>query len=94
MLTAIILAVTPFLVNAITGFVKMLPTFADLRGSRKPVIRAIAAFVSLAYVALGLWLEPGSVSDDMLTTAIGTAGLAFITWLSSLGSYHAFFDKN
>lgn len=94
MLTAIIFGITPFLVNAITGIIKSLPTFSDLIVSRKPVVRTIAAVVSLVYVSLGLWLEPGSVSDDAITTATGTVGLAFVTWLSSLGSYHAFFDKN
>ena len=94
MITALILASTPFIVNAMTGLIKMLPTFADMRASRKPVIRVVAAVVSLAYVSFGLWLEPGSVSSDMITTAVSTLGLAFVAWLSSLGSYAAFFSKD
>ncbi|OGG65163.1 hypothetical protein A2Z56_02635 [Candidatus Kaiserbacteria bacterium RIFCSPHIGHO2_12_45_16] len=93
MLTALLISVTPFLVNAVTGLIKMLPSFASLRESRRPIIRLVAALASFGYVGLGLWIEPDLVSGDTLNAVIGTFGLTFITWLSSLGSYHAFFNK-
>lgn len=93
MLTTLFLAISPFVVNAITGIVKNLPSFEEVRLSRKPAVRMLAGFVSLVYVAVALWLAPDTVSDSMLSTALTTFGVAFVTWLSSLGSYHAFFDK-
>lgn len=95
MFATLILTLTPFLLNAVTGLIKTLPTFETLKyGTRRPILRLLAAGVSLVYVSLGLWLAPGSVSPDALTTVFTTVGLAFLAWLSSLGSYAAFFSKS
>jgi hypothetical protein len=93
MFTTILLAITPFVINAVTSLIKKLPTFESLRVSRKPAIRLLAGVISLIYVGVGMWINPELVSEDMLTTSVQALGLAFVAWMSSLGSYQAFIKK-
>ncbi len=93
MFSSLLVAFTPFIINGFTGLIKKLPAFSTLRVSRRPVIRLLAGAISLVYVTLGVWLEPDSVSQSTLTTVVETTVLAFVAWMSSLGSYQAFFKE-
>ena len=93
MLTPILVALTPFIVNFVTNLIKKLPTFAELRVSRRPVIRLLAGIVSFLVVTLGMWVNPGSVSEDVLATVSINVILSFGAWIGSIGTYHAFFEK-
>jgi len=93
MFTAILVVVAPFMVNAITGLIKMLPTFSELRVSRRPVIRMIAALVSFTYVVLGMWIDPSSISDTALVEAVSAVGLTVVAWFTSQVTYTQFFKK-
>ena len=93
MITAVIMMLSPFIVNVVTQLVKRLPTFESINNSRNLAIRALAGFISVVYVVFAMWVDPNSISDDVLANTFVTAGLAFVTWLSSLGSYHAFLKE-
>lgn len=93
MITAIILAVSPFIVNAVTNLLKSLPAFDTLRSVRNFRIRALAGAISLVYVILGMWIAPDTITDGALDTAVTTFLVSFVTWISSLGSYQAFFSR-
>ena len=93
MITAVIMMLSPFIVNVVTQLIKRFPTFESIRSSRKLAIRALAGLVSVVYVVFAMWVDPNSISDDVLANTFVTAGLAFVTWLSSLGSYHAFLKE-
>lgn len=93
MITAVIMMLSPFIVNVVTQLVKRLPTFESINNSRNLAIRALAGFISVVYVVFAMWVDPNSISDDVLANTFVTAGLAFVTWLSSLGSYHTFLKE-
>jgi len=93
MITAVIMTLSPFIVNVVTQLLKRLPTFDSIRNSRNLAIRALAGLVSVVYVVFTMWVDPNSISDDVLANTFVTAGLAFVTWLASLGSYHAFLKE-
>lgn len=92
-MTALVIALSPFLSSAITGFLKMLPPFASLsQEARTPIIRVLGAIVSLVYVVVGMWIT-GGYSQDTITNEINTLVFALMSWLGSLGVFHAFFQK-
>jgi hypothetical protein len=92
-MSTIVVLIAPFFVNIVTGYIKSAPTFASLQESRKPIIRLIAGLISFLFVTVSMWVNPDSVSNDMLQTASIDLMLTAVTWASSLGTYHAFFEK-
>lgn len=92
-LTALGLVLIPGIVTAITGAVKMMPTFAYVSdSSRKPLVRLIAALISFVVVLLSQWTTGGFNTDVIsasLQTLIFTAG----TWFASLGIFHGVFQR-
>lgn len=85
-----IIVLTPFIISAVTGAIKMLPPIQSLTDSAQtPVIRAIAALVSILYVVLTFWLT-GSFDSTTFSTALVVVGASFMAWLSSLGFVHGF----
>lgn len=88
-----ILAISPFIVSALTGWIKTFPSFTNLSdSSRVPAVRALAAFISLAYTVIGFWIN-GGVDSSALMTVFAAFGYALVSWLGSLGVFHAFFAK-
>lgn len=87
---SIIILITPFVISAVTGLVKMLPPVQSLSDmAQTPAIRAIAAILSLLYVVLTFWFT-GSFDNATFGTALVVLGATFMAWLSSLGFVHAF----
>lgn len=94
MLSGLIIVLSPVFVTAITSVIKMLPEFATLTSSRKPIIRLVAGVVSLVYVSVGIWLNPDLVNTEgVLDTVVADVLLAFVAWVGSIGTYHTFVEK-
>lgn len=84
---------SPFVISALTGWIKGWTPFANLSDAARPaVVRALAALVSFAYVVVGMWIT-GNVDANALSTALTALVLAIVPWLGSLGVFHAFFQK-
>lgn len=89
----LIVALSPFITNALTGWMKSWSPFSGLTDeARKPVVRFLAAVLSLAYVMGGAWVT-GNVEGSMLSVSFQGVVVAFVAWLGSIGSYSAFFHK-
>lgn len=92
-MSALIVALSPFITSALTGWIKGWAPFATLTdAARTPVIRFLAAFIALVYVVAGMWVT-GSFSADALTNAVNAVIFALLAFLGSLGVFHAFFQK-
>jgi hypothetical protein len=87
-IAAALLAGTPAIISTVTGLIKTLPTFEEAKTHRRPLIRFLAAAVSLVYIIILFWMTGGDVDTvqigELLTVMVGS----FIAWLSSLGWYH------
>lgn len=93
MFSAIFVAITPFLVSGITQLVKQLPSFAEMRLARRPVIRVLAGVISLLYIMFTMWMNPEMTQGGALTDTLTALGLSVGAWLSSVGAYHTLSDK-
>lgn len=89
-----VVAISPAIISALTGAIKQFPTFSEARASRRPLIRALAAFVSLMYIMIGYWLYGGDVDGMQVTELLGTIAASFVAWLASLGFYHGVVKKD
>lgn len=84
---------SPFVISALTGWVKSWTPFASLSdGARTAGVRALAAAISFVYVVVGMWIT-GNVDTNIIQTGLEGLALAFVPFLSSLGLFHAFFQK-
>lgn len=90
---ALLLAFSPFITSALTGLVKGLPPFASLSYSSRPtIVRLIAALIAVGYMLLSFYVT-GNLDSTAFGIAVQTALFALLTWLGSLGVFHAFFQK-
>lgn len=90
----LLLAVSPAIVSGLTALLKRLPVFSNLSDeARVPAVRALAAFISLAYVVVGFWIAPESLDENVLSAAVEAFLGALYVWLASLGLFHGFFTK-
>ncbi|MDQ0316392.1 hypothetical protein J2S73_002849 [Amorphus orientalis] len=87
------MAASPAIISFITGRLKKLPAISEMRGSRRPLIRALAAGVSLVYICLTYWVGGGEFDDGLFITTLNTLAVSIIAWLSSLGWYHGFVKR-
>ncbi len=93
MLDTILITLSPLITSALTGWVKGLPMFSNLSdAARTPVIRLLAAGISLAQALLTLWIT-GNADAGALDVAVNAFVLSLLSWLGSLGIFHAFFQK-
>lgn len=89
-----IIAASPFITSALTGLIKKLPLFSSLSDSaRTPLVRALAALIAVVYILVGFWMT-GQLDQNLFGAAVQTFVFALLAWLSSLGIFHAFFQKN
>lgn len=89
----IALAGSPFVVSALTGWIKGWTPFASLTDAARPtIVRALAAVLAFVYVVASMWFT-GNVSPDVLNTAITALCLGVAPWLGSIGVFHAFFQQ-
>jgi hypothetical protein len=92
-MSALIIAFSPFITSALTGWLKGLPAFTTLTDNARPtVVRLLAAAVALAYVLAGMYVT-GSITPDVLSNALNAFIFALLAWLGSLGIFHTFFQK-
>lgn len=91
-MSALLIALAPFITSGIVGFVKNLPPFASLGASRTPAVRLLAAGVSVVYILAGLWVT-GAYDPNSLSAAIQLFDFSLLSWLGSLGIFHAFFQN-
>lgn len=92
-MSALIIALSPAIVSALTGWIKGWTPFSSLTSAaRTPVVRVLAALVALVYVILGMYVT-GSIMPDVLGNALNVFIFALLAWLGSLGIFHAFFQK-
>lgn len=92
-MSALIIALSPAITSALTGWIKTWRPFAALTDqARTPVIRLLGAFIALVYVVLGMWVT-GSITPDAAADAVNAVIFALLAWLGSLGIFHAFFQK-
>lgn len=87
------LAASPFVISAITGLIKMFPPITALADvARTPIVRALAALISFAYVIATMYIT-GTVDSSLLSTALTALLVGIAPWLGSMGVFHAFFQK-
>ncbi len=92
-MASLLLALSPFIVSAVTGWLKSLPPFTSLMdAARTPAVRVLAAVLAVVYVLLGAWMT-GNVDGAVLSTSLTGLEAALLAWLGSLGLFHAFFQK-
>lgn len=85
-------AASPFVISALTGWIKSWTPFTALSDvARTPAVRALAAFISFLYVIATMWVT-GTVDSNILGMALQGLLLAIVPWLGSLGVFHAFFQ--
>jgi hypothetical protein len=86
-------AASPFIISALTGWIKGWTPFANLSDTARPaIIRVLAAVISFGYVLFGFWIT-GNVDSNVLGVSLQALILAVVPWLGSLGVFHAFFQK-
>ena len=81
---AIIIAVTPVIVNILMKYVKMIPEFSEMQeGNRKTALRFSAYGLSFVSIYLTQY-----ISDGLDMTMIQTMLTSLVPFLMSQGLYH------
>lgn len=92
MILAFIALVLPSITSALTGLLKLLPSFQSLQENRTPVIRFYAAVIALIVVLITEWTA-GAFDQNVIALGLQTVLLTGSTWVGSLGIFHGIFAK-
>lgn len=92
-LIPLLAVLVPSLVSALTGWLKSLPTFAEMSSSDRPFyVRLLAAGLAFVLVILTQWTT-GTFDANIIATALQTVALTAGAWVASLGIFHGIFQK-